>query len=94
MERKGENIQEEYLPLQVYNLKKKTDMKPTESQIRLLGLISRIQSEEEAEDLCRIIQEYYLKKMDEERKRLWENGTLSDQRLEELNKEHLRVPCR
>ena len=69
-------------------------MKPTESQIRLLGLISRIQSEEEAEDLCRIIQEYYLKKMDEERKRLWENGTLSDQRLEELNKEHLRVPCR
>ena len=45
-------------------------MKLLDSQIRLLGVISRIKSEEEGEELCRLIQKYYMEKLDEEIDRL------------------------
>lgn len=70
-------------------------MKLLDSQIRLLGVISRIKSEEEGEELCRLIQKYYMEKLDEEIDRLWaNNGTLTEEKLEAMSKEHFRVPSR
>ena len=53
-------------------------MKLSEAQIKLLGLVHNIKSEEEANDICRLIQKYYVEKLDEEIDRLWANGTLSE----------------
>lgn len=40
------------------------------------------------------IQKYYMEKLDEEIDRLWANGTLSEEKLEAMSKEHFRVPSR
>lgn len=69
-------------------------MKLSEAQIKLLGLVHNIKSEEEANDICRLIQKYYVEKLDEEIDRLWANGTLSEEKLEAMSKEHFRVPSR
>lgn len=69
-------------------------MKLSEAQIKLLGLVHNIKSEEEANDICRLIQKYYVEKLDEEIDRLWANGTLTEEKLEAMSKEHFRVPSR
>ena len=69
-------------------------MKLSEAQIKLLGLVHNIKSEEEANDICRLIQKYYVEKLDEEIDRLWANGTLNEEKLEAMSKEHFRVPSR
>lgn len=69
-------------------------MKLSEAQIKLLGLVHNIKSEEEANDICRLIQKYYVEKLDKEIDRLWANGTLSEEKLEAMSKEHFRVPSR
>ena len=69
-------------------------MKLSEAQIKLLGLVHNIKSEEEANDICRLIQKYHVEKLDEEIDRLWANGTLTEEKLEAMSKEHFRVPSR
>lgn len=69
-------------------------MKLSEAQIKLLGLVHNIKSEEEANDICWLIQKYYVEKLDEEIDRLWANGTLTEEKLEAMSKEHFRVPSR
>ena len=51
-----------------------------------------MKSQEEADELSRVIRDYYARKLDEELEVLWNNGTLNQQKLDELSKQHLRTP--
>ena len=53
---------------------------------------ANMKSQEEADELSRVIRDYYARKLDEELEVLWNNGTLNQQKLDELSKQHLRTP--
>ena len=76
-------------------IRKKEDMKAIQlspAQLTLLESFARIQSQEEADELSRVIRDYYARKLDEELEKLWEDGTLNQQKLDELSRQHLRTP--
>lgn len=62
------------------------------SQLCLLETFSSIETREEAEDLSRVIRDYYAKKLDAELTKLWDNGTLDQKKLDKLRGQHLRTP--
>lgn len=63
----------------------------TPSQLCLIETLSRVVSQQEADELSRIIRDYYAKKLDEELESLWNDKTFDQQKLDELKKEHLRT---
>lgn len=62
------------------------------SQLTLLESFAHMQTQEEADELSRVIRDYYARKLDEELEKLWEDGTLNQQKLDELSGQHLRTP--
>ncbi len=62
------------------------------AQMFLLELFSHIKTDEELSELKQVICDYYAKKVQEEVDRLWDAGILSEEKLEEISKEHLRTP--
>ena len=56
------------------------------AQLTLLESFANMKSQEEADELSRIIRDYYARKLDEELEKLWNEGTLNQQKLDELNK--------
>lgn len=55
------------------------------AQLYLLGVFSRIKSDEELNDIKRLIADYYAKKLDDITERMWESGELDQKRLDEIN---------
>ncbi|MCJ2382300.1 dephospho-CoA kinase [Parabacteroides sp. AGMB00274] len=51
-----------------------------------------MQSQEEADELSRIIRDYYARKLENELDNLWQSGTLNQQKLDDLRSQHLRTP--
>lgn len=62
------------------------------AQLCLLETFSNVQSQEEADELTRVIRDYYAQKLDDELLTLWDDGTLNQQKLDELRGQHLRTP--
>jgi len=62
------------------------------SQLCLIETFSRVSSQQEADELSRVIRDYYAKKLDEELESLWNDGTFDQQKLDELKGQHLRTP--
>jgi hypothetical protein len=58
------------------------------AQLHFLRSLSFIKTEEELNELQKIVRDFYLKKMDEEVDRLWDEGKLSDSMIYE----HMRTP--
>lgn len=61
-------------------------------QMHLLEMFNYCKSENAIEELKEVLADYYAKKTQEEADRLWENGTLDENAVEELLSEHLRTP--
>lgn len=62
------------------------------AQLALLESFANMKSQEEADELSRVIRDYYARKLDEELEILWDNGSLNQHKLDELSEQHLRTP--
>lgn len=65
---------------------------PNAAQIELLHAMASIETEEDLYELKQIISKFFARKAQKELDKLWENGTLNQQKLDELRKQHLRTP--
>ena len=55
------------------------------AQLYLLDIFAGIHSEQELEDIKQLVASYYAKKMEAHMAQLWDEGTLDQQRLDEIN---------
>ena len=55
------------------------------AQLYLLGLFSRIKSDEEMNDIKKLVSDYYAKRLDQMTQKMWESGELDQKRLDEIN---------
>lgn len=62
------------------------------AQVLLLENFAHIDSQEEVDELTEVIRNYYAQKLEDELERLWNDGTLNQQKLDELRGQHLRTP--
>ncbi|MBQ9555048.1 MAG: hypothetical protein IJV05_02375 [Muribaculaceae bacterium] len=63
-------------------------------QMQMLELVSHVQSQEEMDDIRRMLAEYFAKRAEDEIDRLWDKGILNDEVMEEWKHEHMRTPYR
>ena len=61
-------------------------------QMHLLEMFNYCKSEDAINKLKEMQSDYYAKKAQEEADRLWEDGTLDENAIEELLSEHIRTP--
>lgn len=71
-------------------MEKKTTL--NEAQLSILHLLSTMNTVEEVHELRRVISSYYAQKATEEMDQLWETGQWSEEKNEDILKEHLRTP--
>ena len=64
----------------------------TPFQIEMLEMISRVTSEAEMQDIRRILGQYFAKRAEDAIDRLWDDGVLNDNVMEEWKSEHMRTP--
>ena len=55
------------------------------AQLYLLGLFSRIKSDEELNDIKQLVSDYFAKKLDAHLEKLWDEGILDQKKLDEIN---------
>ncbi len=65
-----------------------------ESQMMILESFAGAQDEQEVEALMEVLRNFYASRLDAEMQRLWDDGTLDQEKLDQLRKEHLRTPYR
>lgn len=61
------------------------------AQLYLLGLFSRIKSDEELNDIKQLVSDYYAKRLDAHLEKLWDEGVLDQKRLDEINEMDLHA---
>lgn len=64
------------------------------AQIEMMNAISCIDTEEELYELKLLLSNFFAAKAQKEIDKLWDNGTLNQEKLDEIRKEHLRTPYR
>lgn len=64
----------------------------TPFQIEMLELASRVTSEVEMQDIRRMLGQYFAKRAEDAIDRLWDEGVLNDNVMEEWKSEHMRTP--
>ena len=62
------------------------------AQLGVLKLLSTLKSDEEVNELKHVISTYYAQKATAEMDALWEKGLWSEQKNQDVLKEHLRTP--
>lgn len=62
------------------------------AQLGVLKLLSTLKSDEEVNELKQVISTYYAQKATAEMDALWERGLWSEQKNQDVLKEHLRTP--
>ena len=65
-----------------------------ESQMMILESFAGAQDEQGVEALMEVLRNFYASRLDAEMQRLWDDGTLDQEKLDQLRKEHLRTPYR
>lgn len=63
-----------------------------EAQIQLLDMMSFVKKEDTLIGLRQAISDYFAKEADKELNRLWDNGTLNDEKIESFKYLHERTP--
>ena len=66
----------------------------TPFQIQMLELMSHVQSEDEMNDIRRMLAEYFAKRAEDAIDQLWDEGVLNDNMMEEWKSEHMRTHYR
>lgn len=64
----------------------------TPFQIEMLELVARVSSEVEMQDIRRMLGQYFAKRAEDAIDRLWDEGVLNDNVIEEWKSEHMRTP--
>lgn len=64
------------------------------AQIMILESFASVKSQEEIDDLMDMLRNFYAKRLDKELDRLWDEGILNQEKLDELRNQHLRTPYR
>ena len=59
------------------------------AQLSMLRLIGNLKTVEEANELNKVICEFYARRVDEEMDKLWEEGKWSNEKIEAVRKEDL-----
>ena len=65
-----------------------------ESQMMILESFAGAQDKQELDALMDVLRNFYATRLEAEMQRLWDNGTLDQQKLDQLRGEHLRTPYR
>ena len=65
-----------------------------QAKMNLLQVMDSIQTVDEVQAIRALLANYYAQKVNEEMDRLWENGTINEQTIEEWGNEHMRTPYR
>lgn len=55
------------------------------AQLFLLDIFAGIQSDEELNDIKKLVADYYAQKLDKMLEEMWESGELNQKRLDEIN---------
>ena len=63
-----------------------------EAQMMILESFAGATDEQELNDLMDVIRDFYVRRLEAEMNRLWDNGTLNQETLDQLKNEHLRTP--
>ena len=63
-------------------------------QMMILESFAGVRDEQEMDDLMDVLRNFYAQRLEKEMLRLWDDGTLNEEKLEKLRKEHLRTPYR
>jgi hypothetical protein len=63
-----------------------------QAQLQLLDMMSFVKTPEALDDLNKVISDYFVQKADAEMNKMWEEGSLSDERLESFRHLHERTP--
>ena len=63
-----------------------------QAKMDLLRVVDRIKTVDEILVIRNVLANYYAQKAEEEMDRLWENGTINEQVIEQWGKEHMRTP--
>ena len=64
------------------------------AQIEMMKAISCSETEEELYELKLLLSKFFAAKAQKELDKLWDDGTLNQEKLNEIRKEHLRTPYR
>jgi len=63
-----------------------------QAKMNLLRVVDRIKTVDEIQVIQQILANYYAQKAEEEMDRLWDNGTINEEVIEQWGKEHMRTP--
>lgn len=61
-------------------------------QIQMLELVSHVQSEDEMNDIRRMLAEYFAQRAENAIDQLWNEGVLNEGVMEQWKTEHMRTP--
>lgn len=64
----------------------------TPFQIQMLELVSHVTSQQEMDDIRRLLAQYFAKRAEQEIDRLWDEGVINDEVIEGWKTEHMRTP--
>ena len=65
-----------------------------QEKMNLLRVVDRMKTVDEVLQSRQLIADYYAQKVDEEMNRLWDNGTINEQTIENWGNERMRTPYR
>ena len=63
-----------------------------EAQSQILDMMSFVKTPEALMELKRVISDYFVQKADAEMNKMWDDGTLSEERIENFRHLHERTP--
>ena len=63
-----------------------------EAQMMILESFAGATDGQELNDLMDVIRDFYARRLEAEMNRLWDNGTLNQEALDQLKNEHFRTP--
>lgn len=64
----------------------------TPSQLQILDLMSQVKSEETWDEIKDMLSQYFARKAEEAIDKLWEEGAINEEVIEEWKNEHMRIP--
>lgn len=61
-------------------------------QLHVLEMLNRCNTEESLKVLKKVLFDFYSKEVENEAQRLWDAGIISNEKIEEWGKQHMRTP--
>jgi len=65
-----------------------------QAKMDLLRVVDRIKTVDEVQAIRQVIVQYYAQKVQEEMDRLWDEGKINEQVIDQWGQEHMRTPYR